>query len=266
MLENVHSWLVNHPIWQSFIINAVVGIALLLMAAYWKLIVAFSQIPPQRLGTWLRKARLSATVSKLASHRRANEHPRYALRMFVVRFVPIFAYLGMILMFVSFQVLLVLVPTEPLIVNDPPRAIQIIIHSLLETRAGQMLWCFLPTSLIIFYSFSVLRFAEEYSQFERTESKLVNKINAFKVKLGEPLESTTNAQPINLILREAVADEAGQSENRTYRQGARVRHPKYGEGIIFRTEGTGGAAKLTVQFEKHGIKKLVSKFAELERL
>jgi len=48
--------------------------------------------------------------------------------------------------------------------------------------------------------------------------------------------------------------------------GTRVRHPKYGEGVIFRREGDGEDAKLTVQFSQHGVKKLVEKFAQLERL
>jgi DNA helicase-2/ATP-dependent DNA helicase PcrA len=50
------------------------------------------------------------------------------------------------------------------------------------------------------------------------------------------------------------------------RQGTRVRHPKYGEGIVFRREGDGDDAKITVQFQQHGVKKLVEKFAQLERL
>ncbi|HEU4635641.1 MAG TPA: UvrD-helicase domain-containing protein [Edaphobacter sp.] len=49
-------------------------------------------------------------------------------------------------------------------------------------------------------------------------------------------------------------------------QGARVRHPKYGEGTVFRREGDGDDAKITVQFQQHGVKKLVEKFAQLERL
>jgi DNA helicase-2/ATP-dependent DNA helicase PcrA len=50
------------------------------------------------------------------------------------------------------------------------------------------------------------------------------------------------------------------------KQGVRVRHPKYGEGTVFRREGDGDDAKITVQFQQHGVKKLVEKFAQLERL
>ena len=50
------------------------------------------------------------------------------------------------------------------------------------------------------------------------------------------------------------------------KKGTRVRHPKYGEGMVFQREGDGDDAKITVQFQQHGVKKLVEKFAQLERL
>jgi DNA helicase-2/ATP-dependent DNA helicase PcrA len=49
-------------------------------------------------------------------------------------------------------------------------------------------------------------------------------------------------------------------------KGSRVRHPKYGIGTVFRREGDGDDAKITVQFQQHGVKKLVEKFAQLETL
>ena len=49
-------------------------------------------------------------------------------------------------------------------------------------------------------------------------------------------------------------------------KGARVRHPKYGEGTVFQREGDGDDAKITVQFQQHGVKKLVEKFAQLTKL
>ncbi len=48
--------------------------------------------------------------------------------------------------------------------------------------------------------------------------------------------------------------------------GARVRHPKYGEGTVYLREGDGESAKITVAFRTAGLKKLVEKFAQLERL
>jgi DNA helicase-2/ATP-dependent DNA helicase PcrA len=50
-----------------------------------------------------------------------------------------------------------------------------------------------------------------------------------------------------------------------FRPGQRVRHPKYGEGTVYHREGDGEEAKITVQFPRFGLKKLVEKYAQLER-
>jgi DNA helicase-2/ATP-dependent DNA helicase PcrA len=50
-----------------------------------------------------------------------------------------------------------------------------------------------------------------------------------------------------------------------FRAGQRVRHPKYGEGTVYKREGDGADAKILVQFPKFGLKKLVEKFAQLEK-
>ena len=52
---------------------------------------------------------------------------------------------------------------------------------------------------------------------------------------------------------------------RGFRPGQRVRHPKYGEGTVYQREGDGEEAKITVQFPRFGLKKLVEKYAQLER-
>ena len=51
----------------------------------------------------------------------------------------------------------------------------------------------------------------------------------------------------------------------SFRPGQRVKHPKYGEGVVYRREGEGEDAKITVQFPRFGLKKLVEKYAHLER-
>ncbi len=50
-----------------------------------------------------------------------------------------------------------------------------------------------------------------------------------------------------------------------FRPGQKVRHPKYGEGTVFQREGDGEDAKITVQFPRFGLKKLVEKYAQLEK-
>jgi DNA helicase-2/ATP-dependent DNA helicase PcrA len=50
------------------------------------------------------------------------------------------------------------------------------------------------------------------------------------------------------------------------KKGERVRHAKYGEGTVLMREGSGEDAKLTVLFTRHGMKKLMEKFANLEKI
>jgi len=58
----------------------------------------------------------------------------------------------------------------------------------------------------------------------------------------------------------AASDSGGQ-----FRVGARVKHSKYGTGVVLRSEGAGDDAKLTVSFPGYGQKKFVAKFAALEK-
>ncbi len=61
-------------------------------------------------------------------------------------------------------------------------------------------------------------------------------------------------------------DQPAEAQGRTgFRPGQRVRHPKYGEGMVYQREGDGEDAKITVQFPKFGLKKLVEKYAQLEK-
>jgi DNA helicase-2/ATP-dependent DNA helicase PcrA len=48
--------------------------------------------------------------------------------------------------------------------------------------------------------------------------------------------------------------------------GSHVRHPKYGRGLVLRREGSGDNVKLTVSFPGFGQKKLIEKFANLEKV
>ena len=61
----------------------------------------------------------------------------------------------------------------------------------------------------------------------------------------------------------------GKSESapaNALKPGSRVRHAKYGYGTVLRREGSGDQTKLTVSFPGVGLKKLMEKFAELERV
>jgi DNA helicase-2/ATP-dependent DNA helicase PcrA len=61
------------------------------------------------------------------------------------------------------------------------------------------------------------------------------------------------------------APSPAKSEPGEFRVGSRVRHAKYGTGVVLRAEGVGGEAKLTVNFPAYGQKKFVAKYAQLEK-
>jgi DNA helicase II / ATP-dependent DNA helicase PcrA len=58
---------------------------------------------------------------------------------------------------------------------------------------------------------------------------------------------------------------AGSPSASGYRIGAKVRHARYGQGLVIKVEGAGDDAKLTVSFPGYGQKKFVAKFAALEK-
>jgi DNA helicase-2/ATP-dependent DNA helicase PcrA len=83
-------------------------------------------------------------------------------------------------------------------------------------------------------------------------------------KMGQPETSRYSARS---------RSEGGQSRDKslptsapvTALPGSYVRHAKYGRGLVLRREGSGDQTKLTVSFPGYGQKKLVEKYASLEK-
>jgi DNA helicase-2/ATP-dependent DNA helicase PcrA len=59
--------------------------------------------------------------------------------------------------------------------------------------------------------------------------------------------------------------EAAPSGSAQFVPGSYVKHSKYGRGLVLRREGAGESTKLTVSFPGYGQKKLVEKYANLEK-
>ena len=87
--------------------------------------------------------------------------------------------------------------------------------------------------------------AKAYNSIENIAEFFASRGKKFSVPKAPPVEEPTG--------------------KRGFRPGQKVRHPKYGEGTVFRREGEGEEAKITVQFPRFGLKKLVEKYAQLER-
>jgi DNA helicase-2/ATP-dependent DNA helicase PcrA len=63
----------------------------------------------------------------------------------------------------------------------------------------------------------------------------------------------------------AANSSSSSSTNSDFAPGSYVRHAKYGRGLVLRREGAGESTKLTVSFPGYGQKKLVQKYAGLEK-
>jgi DNA helicase II / ATP-dependent DNA helicase PcrA len=55
-------------------------------------------------------------------------------------------------------------------------------------------------------------------------------------------------------------------EERGFEPGDRVRHAVFGAGRLFAVDGTGGATRLTIDFDHGGRRQIALGFARLERL
>jgi DNA helicase II / ATP-dependent DNA helicase PcrA len=80
-----------------------------------------------------------------------------------------------------------------------------------------------------------------------------------------PRPSTNNAPRLIPSSPNRSASSASGSKS-GYAVGTRVRHAKYGQGLIIKREGDGDDAKLTINFPGFGTKKMIAKFAGLEKL
>ena len=73
------------------------------------------------------------------------------------------------------------------------------------------------------------------------------------------------SQPIPPAKPRVVLPSAPPPAKRPSSTGTVVEHPKYGRGTVVRREGDGADAKVVVIFERHGLKKLVEKYAGLTK-
>jgi DNA helicase-2/ATP-dependent DNA helicase PcrA len=87
---------------------------------------------------------------------------------------------------------------------------------------------------------------------------------------GEDAENETKKPLSGFDKLKAQASSQSQIANRKsqiegFVPGTHVRHEKYGKGLVLRREGSGDNVKLTVSFPGFGQKKLIEKYANLEK-
>jgi len=95
----------------------------------------------------------------------------------------------------------------------------------------------------------------------RMESRFVPEIPR------EALEERTFGTSRPAVFTPLAAEDESQEEDLPgmgeLRRGRRVRHPRYGYGVILSQEGSGDETRLTVYFDRAGKKKFVARYADL---
>jgi DNA helicase-2/ATP-dependent DNA helicase PcrA len=87
----------------------------------------------------------------------------------------------------------------------------------------------------------------------------------FKRRINEAASREQSAASKKSSTPASGSGSSGNQSAAGFRVGARVRHAKYGQGLVLKVEGAGEEAKLTVSFPGYGQKKFVAKFAALEK-
>ncbi|MFL6546930.1 MAG: ATP-dependent helicase, partial [Candidatus Udaeobacter sp.] len=110
---------------------------------------------------------------------------------------------------------------------------------------------------------------ESIAEFFKLRSQQMGNTRGSSAPLSPPPSRTRGAVRDSLGTS-AGASPAKQAEANTlaatdFIPGSYVRHAKYGRGLVLRREGTGETTKLTVSFPGYGQKKLVQKYANLEK-
>jgi DNA helicase-2/ATP-dependent DNA helicase PcrA len=79
-----------------------------------------------------------------------------------------------------------------------------------------------------------------------------------------PAELIEEVRPAMIVSRPIYRRAPAEATSLGVRLGQRVRHGKFGEGIVLNSEGSGAHARVQVNFESSGTKWLVVAYANLE--
>jgi DNA helicase-2/ATP-dependent DNA helicase PcrA len=88
--------------------------------------------------------------------------------------------------------------------------------------------------------------------------------NAVTAKPAAP-QFPPRAEPLRGAPQKVVPITRTGSRPAGFRSGAVVNHPKWGRGTVLQREGDGDDVKLTISFPGYGLKKILEKFAGIQR-
>jgi DNA helicase-2/ATP-dependent DNA helicase PcrA len=109
-------------------------------------------------------------------------------------------------------------------------------------------------------------FKQRATQLGNTSGSFPRQAGTPRSKVPSPKSESTNPNRENGgSLFPSGSPNSDSSSSSDFVPGSYVRHAKYGRGLVLRREGVGDSLKLTVTFPGYGQKKLIEKYAGLER-
>ena len=99
------------------------------------------------------------------------------------------------------------------------------------------------------------------SNYQGPKNDTTDSVREFFAKQGKKIDIPSSG-PSPSEYRESNTPKSGSA----FKVGMRVRHAKFGQGLIIKREGDGENTKLTINFPGYGQKKMIEKYAGLERV
>jgi DNA helicase-2/ATP-dependent DNA helicase PcrA len=106
---------------------------------------------------------------------------------------------------------------------------------------------------------SPARAARRASKYQGQTYNSADSVKEFFARQGKNIDTA------DFETRAGSDDESAAHRTTGLKVGTRVRHAKYGVGLIVKREGEGENAKLTINFPGYGHKKMIEKYAALEK-
>jgi DNA helicase II / ATP-dependent DNA helicase PcrA len=101
--------------------------------------------------------------------------------------------------------------------------------------------------------------ARRTSNYQGQTYNNANSVKEFFARQGKSIDAA------DFETRAGSDGEGGARGASGLKVGTRVRHAKYGVGLIVKREGEGEDSKLTINFPGYGHKKMIEKYAALEK-
>ncbi|MDX2178275.1 MAG: 3'-5' exonuclease [Bryobacteraceae bacterium] len=102
-------------------------------------------------------------------------------------------------------------------------------------------------------------YAREVAQRNAFTGKTYNSVESVQRFFAQKNVAVPAAAPVPPVPPRVAAPTAKKPGG--IRNGSTVEHPKFGRGTVLRKMGDGDDARITVQFERHGLKTLIQKYA-----